>query len=92
MFFFLTYFPLNIDLLHRFSFDLLQKKEKFYFQKISAGNDFGQLRILDGLIFGQKKIRNFVPPKLLGFNVAYINGKYIGNTAISSFSILPYKS
>ena len=46
-----------------------KNKEKLYFRKISAGNNFGQLRILDGLIFGQKKIRNFVPTKFLGFNV-----------------------
>ena len=52
--------------------EITEKKEKYYFRKISEGNNFGQLRILDGLIFGQKKIRNFVQPKYLGVNVIYI--------------------
>ena len=47
-----------------------KKKRKILFSKISAGNHFGQLRISYGLIFGQKKIRNFVSPKFLGFNVS----------------------
>ena len=55
------------------SIEITAKKEKYYFRKISAGNNFGQLRISDGLIFGQKKIRNFVPPKFLGVNVYYSN-------------------
>ena len=41
------------------SIEITAKKEKYYFRKISAGNNFEQLRISDGLIFGQKKIRNF---------------------------------
>ena len=68
-FFFPTCFPLKIDLLYRLSFELQQKEKKFHFRKISAVNNFRQLRISDGLIFGQKKIRNFVPPKFVGFNV-----------------------
>ena len=43
------------------SIEITAKKEKYYFRKISAGNNFGQLRISDGLIFGQKKIRNLSP-------------------------------
>ena len=69
-FFFPTCFPLKIDLLYRLSFELLQKEKKFHFRKISAVNNFRQLRISDGLIFGQKKIRNFVRPKFLGVNVS----------------------
>ena len=69
-FFFPTCFPLKIDLLYRLSFELLQKGKKFHFRKISAVNNFRQLRISDGLIFGQKKIRNFVRPKFLGVNVS----------------------
>ena len=50
--------------------EITTKTEKHYFLNISAGNNFGQLRISDRLIiFGQKKIRNFVPPKFLGVNV-----------------------
>ena len=37
------------------SIEITAKKEKYYFRKISAGNNFGQLRISDGLIFGRKK-------------------------------------
>ena len=68
MFFFPTCLPFKIDLLYRFSFELLQKIEKFFFRKFSAGNNFGQLRILDGLIFRPKKIRNFLGLKFLSFN------------------------
>ena len=69
MFFFPTCFPLKNDLLYRFSLSYCKKKEKFFLRKFSAGNNFGQLRILDGLIFGPKKIRNFLGLKFLSFNV-----------------------
>ena len=48
------------------------KKENFYLQIISAGNNFGQLSILEGLLFGQKNVPNFIPPKFLGFNLRTI--------------------
>ena len=60
--------PLKLIFYIDFHLSYCKKIEKFFFRKFSAGNNFGQLRILDGLIFRPKKIRNFLGLKFLSFN------------------------